>query len=92
MAELVKIRKLEKLGAFRLRLWFNDGGAGEWDFSELSREAGPMVEPFKDSAYFGKVFLESGAPTWPNGFDWSPEALHADMLAAKALRFEGALA
>ena len=92
MTELVKIRRLARLGAYRLKLWFTDGQAGEWDFSELAGERGPMVEPFKDPDYFARVFLEFGALTWPNGFDWSPEALHADMAAAGALSFEAAIA
>lgn len=68
------------------------GQAGEWDFSELAKEDGPMVDPFKDPAYFDRVFLDFGALTWPNGFDWSPEALHADMAAAGVLKFESAAA
>ena len=51
-----------------------------------------MVEPFRDPAYFDRVFLEFGALTWPNGYDWSPEALHADMDAAGALSREAAVA
>ena len=92
MIELVKIRRIARIGPYRLKLWFTDGQAGEWDFSELAREAGPMVEPFKDPAFFDRVFLEFGALTWPNGFDWSPEALHADMTSAGALSFERAIA
>lgn len=91
--ELVRVRKLERLGGYRLKLWCSDGRAGEWDFSDLARrETGPMVEPFKDPAFFNEVFVEFGGLTWPNGFDWSPEALHADMAAAGALKFESAAA
>lgn len=91
--EIIRVRKLQRLGAYRLKLWFSDGRAGEWDFSDLAhRESGPMVEPFKDPAYFGRVFLEVGALTWPNGYDWSPEALHADMAAAGVLKRESAAA
>jgi len=92
MDEIVRIRRVKRVGAYRLKLWFTDGLAGEWDFSELARDRGPMVEPFKDSAFFDRVFLEMGALTWPNGFDWSPEALHADMAAAGALSYETAVA
>jgi hypothetical protein len=35
-------------------------------------------------------FFRSGREI--NGYDWSPEALHADMLAAGALTFEGVAA
>jgi len=92
MNELVKIRRIARLGPYRLKLWFTDGQAGEWDFAELAAENGPMVQPFKDAAYFDKVFLDAGALTWPNGFDWSPEALHADMAAAGPLSVEVAIA
>ena len=92
MIEIVHIRKLKRLGGYRLKLWFDDGQAGEWDFSELARRDGPMAAPFQDPAYFDRVFLERGALTWPNGYDWSPEALHADMAAAGALSHEAALA
>lgn len=85
MTDLVKIISLENLGNYRLKLWFSDGRVGEWVFSALASESGPMVEPFKDPAYFARVFIEHGALTWPNSFDWSPDALHADMLAAGAL-------
>jgi hypothetical protein len=88
MTELVRIRRFRRLGPYRLKLWFTDGEAGEWDFSELAKDQGPMVEPFQDPAYFDRAFLEFGALTWPNGFDWAPDALHADMAAAGALSIE----
>jgi hypothetical protein len=92
MARIVHIRKLQRVGGYRLKLWFTDGQAGEWDFSELAGDRGPIVEPFKDPAYFDRVVLETGALAWPNGFDWSPEALHVDMAAAGALSRESAFA
>lgn len=92
MSEIVQVRRIKRLGDYRLKIWFTDGQAGEWEFSELARDSGPMVEPFKDPAYFDRVFIEMGALTWPNGFDWAPEALHADMEAAGALSHEAAAA
>ena len=92
MTDIVHVRKIKRLGDYRLRLWFDDGLVGEWDFSALAQRHGPMVEPFKDPAYFDRVFLECGALTWPNGYDWSPEALHADMAAAGALSLQTAVA
>jgi hypothetical protein len=91
-ADIVHVRKIQRLGDYRLKLWFTDDMAGEWDFSELSRRDGPMALPFKDPAYFDRVFLEMGALTWPNGYDWSPEALHSDMKAAGVLTREAAAA
>lgn len=81
----VKIRHLEKLGGFRLRVSFDDGSAGERDFASLTKEPGPMLEPLRDEVYFARVFLEFGAPTWPNGFDIAPEWLRREMEAAGEL-------
>jgi hypothetical protein len=92
VTDIVHIIRVLRLGGYRLKLWFTDGQAGEWDFSELARDSGPMVEPFKDPAYFNRVFVEFGGLAWPNGFDWSPEALHADMTAGGVLKFESAAA
>ena len=90
--ELIHVRRFKRLGAYRLKLWFTDGQSGDWDFSDLANRTGPMTEPFKDPAYFDRVFLEMGALTWPNGYDWSSEALNAVMAAAGALTLESAAA
>ena len=91
-SKIVHVRRLKKLGDYRLKLWFTDGLAGEWDFSNLATRTGAAATPFRDPAYFDRVFLEMGALTWPNGYDWSPQALHADMAAAGALKLETAAA
>jgi Protein of unknown function (DUF2442) len=75
-----------RLGVFKLELEFSDGTVGVWDFGSILRRCGPMVEPLKDPAYFARVFLEDGALTWPNGYDWDPIALHDEMKAAGSLR------
>lgn len=82
---LTKLTRLEKLGGFRLRLRFSDGSEGVHDFSAMVAESGPMMEPLRDAAYFNRVFLEFGAPTWPNGFDIAPEWLRREMAAAGEL-------
>ncbi len=43
-------------------------------FSHLFEKDGPMVQPLKDPVFFARVFIEEGAPTWPNGFDLDPIA------------------
>jgi hypothetical protein len=82
---LTKITRLERLGGYRLRVDFNDGSGGVHDFSAMVREPGSMLEPLRDEAYFARVFLEFGAPTWPNGFDIAPEWLRREMAAAGEL-------
>jgi len=78
-------RALEKLGGFRLRVCFSDGSEGVHDFTPLVNELGPMLEPLRDEVYFARVFLEFGAPTWPNGFDIAPEWLRREMEKAGEL-------
>ena len=80
-----KVTRLERLGGFRLRVRFSDGSEGTHDFSVMVKESGPMLEPLRDEAYFSRVFLEFGAPTWPNGFDMAPEWLRREMEAAGEL-------
>ncbi len=45
-----------------------------------------MAAPRREESYIGRAFLEAGAPSWPNGWDVRPEALHAELQAAGALK------
>jgi Protein of unknown function (DUF2442) len=83
---LIKVTKIEPLGGHRLRIRFSDGSIGERDFADIVAPGGPMLEPLRDAAYFARVFLDFGAPTWPNGYDLAPNALHAEMAEADLLR------
>jgi uncharacterized protein DUF2442 len=82
---LTKVTRLERLGGFRLRVQFNDGSEGVHDFSAMVKEPGSMLEPLRNDGYFARMFLEFGAPTWPNGFDIAPEWLRREMAAAGEL-------
>jgi Protein of unknown function (DUF2442) len=85
---MIKVAKIKYLGGYRLRATFSDGMAGEYDFSTIVSESGPMVEPLRDPAFFARVFLEDGAPTWPNGFDAAPGWLRREIEAAGTLARE----
>ena len=82
---LTKVTRIERLGGYRLRVAFNDGSAGVHDFCALVRQPGPLLVPLRDEAFFARVFLDFGAPTWPNGFDVSPEWLRLEMERAGEL-------
>jgi len=82
---LTKVTRLERPEGFRLHVRFSDGSEGVHDFSGMVNEPGPMLEPLRDETYFSRVFLEFGAPTWPNGFDIAPEWLRREMQAANEL-------
>lgn len=83
---LIKVRRATALDGHRLKLEFSDDTVGEHDLGYILSEHGPMLEPLKDPTYFKRVFVENGVPTWPNGYDWDPIALHDEMKAAGELR------
>ena len=82
---LTKVIEFEVIAPYALRVRFNNGQSGTHDCSKIVLEAGPMIEPLRDPAFFARAFLEFGAPTWPNGFDMSPEWLRREMQDAGEL-------
>jgi hypothetical protein len=82
---MIEVTKLKYLDGYRLHATFSDGTSGEHDFSALVAQSGPMIESLRDPGYFARVFLEYGAPTWPNGFDMCPDWLHQKVEAAGTL-------
>jgi hypothetical protein len=78
---MIDVIGVRPLGAHKLEIEFSDGTIGVRDFLFVTKKVGPMSEPLKDPAYFARVFIEDGALTWPNGYDWDPIALHDDMKA-----------
>lgn len=76
---LIKVTKIDAVGGHRLRQRFSDGSMGGRDFTEIVSQEGPMLGPLRDPDYFRRVFLDFGTPTWPNGYDLAPRALHAEL-------------
>ncbi len=83
---MIDVIGVRPLGDYKLEIEFSDGTVGVRDFAFVVGKTGPMVQPLKDPAYFARVFVEDGALTWPNGYDWDPIALHDEMKAAGLLR------
>lgn len=74
---LAKVTSVKALPKHRLALIFDDGVEGIFDCSgELW---GEVFEPLKDQKFFAKVFLDHGAPTWPNGADLDPGRLRGEI-------------
>jgi hypothetical protein len=87
---MVDVLRLRPLDGYRLWLRFTDGSEGVRDLSDVVAEGGVMVEPLKSKKYFDRVFVELGAPTWPNGFDLDPINLYMQLRDAGALSSEAA--
>ena len=83
---MIDVIGVRPLGGYKLEIEFSNEMIGERDFAFINRESGPMLEPLKDLAYFARVFIDDGALTWPNGYDWDPIALHDEMKAEGLLR------
>jgi len=74
-----RIRSVEPLGGFVLRIGFDDGTVREIDLeAELW---GPVFEPLRaDPQLFRQVRVddELGTIVWPNGADFDPDVLYGD--------------
>ncbi|OGR03147.1 MAG: hypothetical protein A2284_00120 [Deltaproteobacteria bacterium RIFOXYA12_FULL_61_11] len=46
-----------------------------FDLSDILALDTVMVRPLRDPAYCASVFLEAGAPCWPNGYELCPDAI-----------------
>lgn len=86
MIEMVDVVEVKALDDWRLWLRFSDGGEGVWNISDVIDKGGAMVEPLRDPAFFRRVYLSFGVPTWPNGFDLDAINLHRQMAAEGLLR------
>lgn len=90
--KLVKAVRVKALPGYRLDVAFSDGTGGVADISDFVTLDGSMVRPLRDEAFFARVFIEMGVPTWPNGCDVDPTKLRMDLEAAGELKAVGAAA
>ncbi|MEK6815594.1 MAG: DUF2442 domain-containing protein [Nitrospirota bacterium] len=71
---LLRIREVQPLEGFRLRLRLTDDSVVERDV--LALLVGPVFEPIrKDASLFAQVRVEAGTVAWPNGADLCPDVL-----------------
>lgn len=75
MHRLVRVRTVQPLDGYRVRLGFEDGSQREMDLEFYLR--GPIFEPIRSSlAMFRSVRVEHGTVAWPNGADIDPDVLY----------------
>lgn len=81
MVRAVRVRARE---GYRLEIDFDDHMTGVLDLSDFVSD-GVVTEPLRDPAFFARVFVEMGAPTWPNGCDIDAMNAHMELEAAGLL-------
>lgn len=75
----LKVTAIRAAIPFKLSVSFSDGTFGTFNAAPMLAERGEGTEPLRDRAFFGKVALANGVPTWPNYFDISPLWLQEEM-------------
>lgn len=72
-----RVRRVEVLPDFELKVEFNDGLSGTVRMRRLvqSQEAGEFRR-LADPTLFSQVGVELGVVTWPGGLDLAPDAMH----------------
>jgi hypothetical protein len=74
MAKLVRVKGVEPLEAYKLRVAFTDGVSRVIDF-EKDLE-GRLFGALRDPVLFRQVRVEGGTLVWPNGADVCPDVLY----------------
>jgi hypothetical protein len=78
LGRLVRVRAVEPLGGFTVRLTFEDGSSREVDLERYLH--GPIFEPVRsDPAVFRSARVEGGTIAWDNGADIDPDVLYYDL-------------
>lgn len=81
--KLVRVRRVEPLRGFVVRVSFTDRTSREIDLAPFLR--GPIFEPIiQDPELFRRVEVdgELGTIVWPNGADIDPDVLYDDLAPA----------
>ncbi len=79
--KLVRIRRVEPLQGYTVRLEFTNGTSREVDLERYLH--GPIFQPVRDNPeMFRAVYVEGGTIAWPNGADIDPDVLYHGLTPA----------
>lgn len=78
-----KLTGVKPLKGHQLECTFSTGETVVYDMGYVLETSAPMLDPLKDESFFHQVFLESGAPVWPNGYDLCPDAIWMRAVSGK---------
>lgn len=81
LGRLVRVRTVEPLDGFKVRLGFEDNTNKVIDLDPLLH--GPIFEPIRrNPQIFRAVKVEGGTIAWDNGADIDPDVLYYDLKPA----------
>lgn len=83
MGEMVRVRSVQALSNFRVKLEFTNGTTKEVDLEPYLH--GPIFEPIRNNAdLFRSVYVDERAGTimWSNGADIDPDVLYEGLKPA----------
>lgn len=89
LERLVRVRRVELMEGFTVRIEFEDGTSKERDLSSLIQGA-IFDELRQDPALFRTLGVEHGTLTWANGADIDPDVLYYDLAPAPFEAIESA--
>lgn len=78
-----RVKSVEPLADYRLKVSFEDGLTGEVDVSDVVGKG--VFAALTGPAEFAKVLVDAETHTvaWPGGIDLCPDSLHEDLLRAQ---------
>ncbi len=81
LGRLVRVRAVEPLDGFRVRLEFEDDTQKELDLEPYLH--GPIFQPIRsDPVVFRSMKVEGGTIAWDNGADIDPDVLYYGLAPA----------
>ena len=73
---LYRVKKVEHLSGYRLKLEFNNGRVKVVDLEKMLKGEKNMFLQLLDLEYFKKVECDGYSICWPNGIDFCPDLLY----------------
>src|SRR5271168_925183 len=75
---MIRVKSAQYVSNYKLKILFSDGKTKIVDFENWINEGGFYVIPMRDIEYFKKVEMDESnySICWPNGADFSPDALY----------------
>ena len=83
MRKMIRIKDVQPMSGYRVRLTFTDNSVKETDLSRYLH--GPIFEPIRNNpAYFRTIHVDpvAGTVVWDNGADIDPDVLYKDLTPA----------